>query len=158
MVETESFLSHWTPKSGFLSSFCGGKKGFQERKHKEPPSGTEANLVVWLQGLEGWALHRALLLEINIHPFSLDWICMRKLFTSTLFCIFSHDTSKKTQSRSSVGVGALFVSLLVPANRGLVPDFVFPWLLTALFPNPVFNILSEWYSNRQIFYLIPLNY
>lgn len=54
MVETEPFLSCWIPKSSFLLSFCGGKKGFQERKQKEPSAGTETNLAVWLQGLEEW--------------------------------------------------------------------------------------------------------
>lgn len=53
MVESEPFLSHWIPKYSFLLSFCGGKKGFQQSKQKEPPAGTEANLAVWLQGLEG---------------------------------------------------------------------------------------------------------
>lgn len=157
MVEIEPFLSHWIPKSCFLLSFCGGKNCFQERKHKEPPWEPSQ---IWQCGSKAWRDgHCTQLLEIKCQPFSLGWICMCKLFTSTLFCIFSHGTSNETQSSSSVGVKALCLSdLLVPANRGLVPDFVFPWLLTALFPNPVFNTLSGWYSNRQTFYLNPLKY
>lgn len=33
--------------------------------------------------------------------------------------------------------------LFVPANQGLVPDFMFAYLLSGLFPKPLFNVLSE---------------
>lgn len=51
MVEKEAFLSHWIPKSSFLLSFCGGKKGFQEGSTKNPH---QEPRQIWQCGSKAW--------------------------------------------------------------------------------------------------------
>ena len=113
MVETEPFLSLWIPKSN--SYYASGVEiRLPAKAGQRAPAGTEANLVVWLQDLEGCRrMHctRALLLEIKSELFSWAGFARAKCSRAPFFCMLSQGNSNKTQRSSFVGVEVLFESL-----------------------------------------------
>lgn len=90
-------------------------------------------------------MHRALLLEIKVSTsvwagFGCADYSLALYFAYSHMVLLTKHRAAPLWGRSFVCVS--LISWYLPANKGLVPDFVFPWLLIVLFPNPVLNILS----------------